>query len=560
MAIRAPELRERVRRQDLSDLDDRMLVLDFQAGNEHQAYGEIYRRYHALARHVCQRILVNPQDAEEATQETMLRVYQGLPRFNGRFAVQSWVARIARNVSLDALRSRARRPQAADRPLVEVDEAVREAALRDADLVADPEALFEQRLSGDQVKAVLAELPSHYRNVLILREFEGRSHEEIGEALGVTAPQAKALIHRAKRRFRRMWDRPTGQHRLRGIVPLLVLPLRAPAFLRRAFDNAEHWFTGAATAPAATATAASAASTVSTVSTVTIAERVTAAAVALLLTGSAAAGAVALSDQDWRTRAQPTASSQAEPPVMTESVRPHQDPRFLEVEKEKAVLIAMPSETADLVEPPLTEEASTATESAAVSESPPATESPSPTDESSEPPPAIPDAPAWAMALQILAAPSFSCGCGPMEKVSEPEVSGQAGHDLTFIQTVRGPVRNPFGHQPWGVRIKMFGDVEGSTATAGFSLYLDQGRRSYEYEAQAQGDVFTFERLDNGGMRYNFSGTYNLVDPEAGADAVEPQDMPALRHGTFALSVDFWSDGTTLYNAELWLAEAPEQA
>jgi len=87
-------------------LDDRLLVLDFQAGNP-QAFVEIHHRYGPLARRVCQRFLPNPHDGDEAFQETMIRVYQGLYRFNGRYALQPWVARIAENVSLAMRRGRA---------------------------------------------------------------------------------------------------------------------------------------------------------------------------------------------------------------------------------------------------------------------------------------------------------------------------------------------------------------------------------------------------------------------------------------------------------------------
>ncbi|MGH2528049.1 MAG: RNA polymerase sigma factor, partial [Actinomycetota bacterium] len=95
MATRVSELRNGAAKADArpyADLDDRMLVLDFQAGNA-EVFGEIHRRYAGLARHVCQRILGNADDADEATQEAMLRIYQGLPRFNGRYALQPWVAR-----------------------------------------------------------------------------------------------------------------------------------------------------------------------------------------------------------------------------------------------------------------------------------------------------------------------------------------------------------------------------------------------------------------------------------------------------------------------------------
>src|SRR3972149_9281673 len=107
MVIRVPD--QRTARGGYAALDDRMLVLDFQAGDP-EAFVEIHHRYGGLARHVCRRFLPNRQDADEAFQETMVRVFQGLYRFNGRYALQPWIARIATNVSLDQLRAAARRP------------------------------------------------------------------------------------------------------------------------------------------------------------------------------------------------------------------------------------------------------------------------------------------------------------------------------------------------------------------------------------------------------------------------------------------------------------------
>ena len=173
-----------------SALDDRLLVLDFQAGNP-QAFVEIHRRYGGLARHVCGRILLTPQDADEAFQETMIRVFQGLYRFNGRYALQPWIARIAKNVSLDILRGHARRPQtdhsapASDELPVPGDEA---------------DEIVERLVQRDTVLAVLADLPETHRRALMLREFEGRSHREVAQEMEITPSQAKALEGTGERR------------------------------------------------------------------------------------------------------------------------------------------------------------------------------------------------------------------------------------------------------------------------------------------------------------------------------------------------------------------------
>src|SRR5438105_11267094 len=103
--------RTRAHAPELGGITERELVIAFKAG-ERQAYSQIYERSLPVVEHICRRLLKNPDDAKEATQETMLKVLQGLPRFNGRYLLQAWVARIATNVCLDALRSKARRLEA----------------------------------------------------------------------------------------------------------------------------------------------------------------------------------------------------------------------------------------------------------------------------------------------------------------------------------------------------------------------------------------------------------------------------------------------------------------
>ena len=195
MGTRGTDLRTLER--DYASLDDRMLVLDFQAGHP-EAFVEIHHRYGPLARRICGRYLRNGQDADEAFQETMIRVFQGLHRFNGTYALRPWIARIATNVSIDAIRAHDRRPEFDD-------DAVEEHEHTDPD--DGPEAAFARLVERDLVISVLEELPDSHRTALVLRELEGRSHKEIGQAMGITAPQAKALIHRAKGSFRRRWLR-----------------------------------------------------------------------------------------------------------------------------------------------------------------------------------------------------------------------------------------------------------------------------------------------------------------------------------------------------------------
>ncbi|MGH2704878.1 MAG: sigma-70 family RNA polymerase sigma factor [Actinomycetota bacterium] len=199
--------------------DDRDLVLAFQHGDP-RAFQEIYRRHQPHAERVCRRYLNNPDDAEEAAQEAMIRVLRGLPTFNGQYALKAWIHRVATNYCLDLLRARAR--HASRLHLVGGTEV--EASL-------DPHDVLESQHQSHRVRTALAAMPVHHRKALLLREIEGLSHEEIAVAMGITGPRAKALIHRARKRFRTTWaDEP--RHASGALLPLLVAG-KVPALLRR---------------------------------------------------------------------------------------------------------------------------------------------------------------------------------------------------------------------------------------------------------------------------------------------------------------------------------------
>lgn len=179
----------------MGSTEDRDLTHAFQRG-EDGAYQEIYDRYGARVQRVCRRMLLNHHDAQEASQETFLRVYQGLARFNGRYQLGPWITRIATNVCLDQLRSRGRHPEdftldLADSQPTNGDE--------------EPEAVVLRNAEGRRVKRVLDSLPPLHRAAIVLRDFEGLSYCDVAGVMGITEPQLKALLHRARKGFRRTW-------------------------------------------------------------------------------------------------------------------------------------------------------------------------------------------------------------------------------------------------------------------------------------------------------------------------------------------------------------------
>ncbi len=155
-----------------------------QAGDR-AALDALLRRHHDRVFALCRRLTGNDADASDATQEALLAIVRGLPRFDGRAAFTTWTYRVATNACLDELRRRKRRP---DPGLPEFE---------DAPVGGDPsiESSVSDRLAIDEA---LAELPSEFRAAVVLRDQLGLDYAEIAEVLGVPPGTVRSRIARGR--------------------------------------------------------------------------------------------------------------------------------------------------------------------------------------------------------------------------------------------------------------------------------------------------------------------------------------------------------------------------
>ena len=171
---------------------EELLVRSVQGGDT-DAFDAIYRTYRRRVERVCRRYLRDDRDVEEAIQDTFRKAFEALPRFNGQFRLAAWLARIAVNVSIDRNRSARRRLMVvAGLDIDAADDAV--------------PAVHDQVIDRDTpARDLLKNLRPDYARALELRAVHDASHEEIGEVLGKSPDQVKALLHRARLAFRKAW-------------------------------------------------------------------------------------------------------------------------------------------------------------------------------------------------------------------------------------------------------------------------------------------------------------------------------------------------------------------
>ena len=162
------------------------------------AFEDLVAAYEKNVYTLALRMVGNPQDAEDMAQEAFLKAYRSLPQFRGDSKFSVWLYRIVSNVCLDWLRAQKRRP--AD-SLTEEDEEGEESQMDLPDESALPEELLERRLTREAVQRGLLSLSAEQRQILLLREIQGLSYEEIGQTLDLEPGTVKSRIFRARKRL-----------------------------------------------------------------------------------------------------------------------------------------------------------------------------------------------------------------------------------------------------------------------------------------------------------------------------------------------------------------------
>ena len=180
---------------------DRALVERARDG-DHAAFRVLFDKYHKRAFSVAYGVLKNRHDALDVVQEGFVKVHKHLGSFEGTSSFYTWLYRIVMNLAIDSLRRRK-----TSRP-VEYDDAIRrdgEGAGEDTIVArmldANPRKAAIRRELVAKIDAALAELPDYHREVIILREIDGLSYEEMAEVLEVPKGTIMSRLFHARKKM-----------------------------------------------------------------------------------------------------------------------------------------------------------------------------------------------------------------------------------------------------------------------------------------------------------------------------------------------------------------------
>lgn len=186
------------------DIDDLVLVDRARTGDE-QAFRALFERYHRRAYSLAFGVVRHRDDALDVVQEAFIKAHRHIGKFEGTSSFYTWLYRIVMNLSIDHIRRTKRTRN------VEFDEAV---AQGESDSVGEesllPKVLGEnpgrslvRKEMREQIGSALAELSDNHRAVLVMRELEGLSYEEMAQAMGCSKGTIMSRLFHARRNMQK---------------------------------------------------------------------------------------------------------------------------------------------------------------------------------------------------------------------------------------------------------------------------------------------------------------------------------------------------------------------
>lgn len=184
--------------------EEASVIAELKAGSE-DAYAWLIAHYHQPIYSVVHRILADPADAADTTQEVFLKVFRGIKRFDGRSSLKTWMYRIAIHEASNQrrwwFRHKSRESSMEAEEYADANGRTRQSRSLEEALADDTHTPFEAMAHEEvraRVEAELRQVPEPYRTVVVLRDIEQLSYEEIAEVLETSLGTVKSRLMRGR--------------------------------------------------------------------------------------------------------------------------------------------------------------------------------------------------------------------------------------------------------------------------------------------------------------------------------------------------------------------------
>jgi len=183
-------------------VSDHELVSRAQQGSE-KAYRELLGRYQRPVFSIIYRMIRDREQAEDLAQETFVRVFNHIDRYDPRYKFSSWIFKIATNLTIDWIRRKELDTVSIDGSRNAVTaEQIEATSITIASDDENPEELLEAKELGEEIEGAISKLRPEYKAAILLRHVEGREYQEIAEILKIPLGTVKWKMHETIRKLR----------------------------------------------------------------------------------------------------------------------------------------------------------------------------------------------------------------------------------------------------------------------------------------------------------------------------------------------------------------------
>jgi len=184
----------------ISDKEQKTISLKALRDGDRAEFARLVEEYSPLIYRLGLKMLNNPQDAEDILQETFIKTYKHIGKFDGRSSISTWLYRIATNEALMSLRKK--RPETVSFDVPSTYETEPQEPLQIVDWCCLPEEEFLTAEGRMRLDEAAEQLPDSLRVVFVLRDIEGLSTRETAEVLDISEMAVKTRLSRARLRLR----------------------------------------------------------------------------------------------------------------------------------------------------------------------------------------------------------------------------------------------------------------------------------------------------------------------------------------------------------------------
>jgi RNA polymerase sigma-70 factor (ECF subfamily) len=181
----------------MNEGEEHRLIREAKKGSK-AAFGKLTQQYYEMVYAVAYGVLHHAETAKDVTQEVFVKVFRNLGAFEQRSKFKTWLYRIAVNAALDEARKK-KPVESLDTADADLEEEARPREIADQSL--SPRERASQKELQERVRQALEELSAEHRAVLLLREWDGLSYEEIAETLAIEVGTVMSRLHYARKKL-----------------------------------------------------------------------------------------------------------------------------------------------------------------------------------------------------------------------------------------------------------------------------------------------------------------------------------------------------------------------